>query len=271
MIGTCRLTGAKGKFVKSHLIPKAVTRPEQPGLPFIQGGSGQFARRRWDSWYDKELVTREGEDILSALDDWAIRYLRAQKLLWSGWGPITALGGLHNAIPGTPWGFRTVNVDEPSRLRLFFLSLLWRAAASRLPEFSEVNIPDHDLELLANMLIRQDAGDISFYPATLTQLSTLGVIHNSTPLAQTKNIPELSDAPDRSTKKEMPIFRFYFDGLVTHIHRHSADDGYTNSIGDFFAGFGHKLSVTTVSYESSFEHENLYYVMSETIYNELSD
>jgi hypothetical protein len=79
--GTCRLTGTKGKFVKSHLIPKALTRPEEPGLPLIQGGSGKRARKRWDSWYDSELVTREGEDILSALDDWAIRYLRSQTTL----------------------------------------------------------------------------------------------------------------------------------------------------------------------------------------------
>lgn len=50
--GRCKLIGTKGKFVKSHLIPKALTRHEEPGLPLIQGGSGKRRKLRWDSWYD---------------------------------------------------------------------------------------------------------------------------------------------------------------------------------------------------------------------------
>jgi len=63
VIGTCRLSGTQGKLVKSHLVPKAFTRPEEPGLPLIQGRPGQRAVRRWDSWYDAHLVTRHGENM----------------------------------------------------------------------------------------------------------------------------------------------------------------------------------------------------------------
>lgn len=266
--GSCKLTGLKGKFVKSHLIPKALTRPEQPGLPFVQGGSGQRAQRRWDSWYDARLVTREGEDILSELDNWAIRFLRSQKLLWSGWGPMKALGRLHHPIPGTPWGVRRVKVDDPKILRLFVLSILWRAAATELPEFSEVNLPDGDLELIRQMIVDKNTGDLPFYPATLIQLSTIGMVHNMSPLAQTKKIPELSRFESASTKRDIPIFRFYFDGLIIHFHRHSCDDGYTNSIPHFFIGGGDILTVTTVTYDSSFQRENLGYVMAETVYGD---
>jgi hypothetical protein len=263
----CKLTGTTGVYVKSHLIPKAVTRPEAPGLPLIQGGSGRRAVRRWDSWYDKGLVTKEGEAILSDLDDWAIRHLRAERLIWSGWGPMTALGSFHNRIPGTPWGVRKVKVDDPKKLRLFFLSLLWRAAASQLHEFSEIDLPASDLDKLAKMIVRQDPDPIDFYPATLTQLSTLGMIHNMAPIAQVKLVPELSDFPDESSGREIPIFRFYFDGLIAHVHRHASDDGHTKRLGDFFVGADRKLTVSTVSYEHSFERENLSYVIAETVYD----
>jgi hypothetical protein len=211
-------------------------------------------------------VTREGEDILSALDDWAIQYLRSQKLVWSGWGPASALGSLHTPIPQTSWGLRRVDVYEPNRLRLF-LSLLWRAAAaSQLLEFSEVKLPATDLDRLGKMIVGQEAGEISFCPASLTQLSTRGVVHNMTPIADIKQIPELEDVCGRSTAREIPIFRFYFDGLIAHVHRHATDDGYTRRLPSLFVGARNELTVTTVPYENSFEHENLSRAMSETIW-----
>jgi hypothetical protein len=180
---------------------------------------------------------------------------------------MTALGSLHTPVPGTPWGVRKVKVDEPNKLRLFFLSLLWRAAASGMPEFSEVQLPAADLDQLGNMIVGQHPHVISFYPTVLTQLSTTGIVHNMTPLAQIKRVPELVDSSGRSTERHIPIFRFYFDGLVAHMHRHATDDGYTESLGDFFIGADSELTVTTVTYEHSFEHENLSYVMAETIFD----
>lgn len=39
-MGKCKLTGREGKFVKSHIIPKALTRPSVPGSKFIQKNAG---------------------------------------------------------------------------------------------------------------------------------------------------------------------------------------------------------------------------------------
>lgn len=179
---------------------------------------------------------------------------------------MTALGGLHTSMPGTPWGIRKVKVDEPDKLRLFFLSLLWRAAVSGLPEFSEVQIPRADLDQLGQMIVDSDPGEISFYPTALVQLSTMGIVHNMAPIAAVKHIPELGEPTDKSTKRDIPILRFYLDGLVAHVHRHASDDGYTQDISNLIVGAGNKLTVTTVTYEHSFERENLSYVMTETIW-----
>src|SRR5450631_2831048 len=66
----------------------------------------------------------------------AINELRRLELVWSGWGNKTSL-------PSEDWkgtfprgyGLREVRCSNPNKLRLFFLSLLWRAAATDLPEF----------------------------------------------------------------------------------------------------------------------------------------
>lgn len=253
----CKLTGSRGQYVKAHLIPKALTRPEVPGLPFIQAGLGNRPVRRWSSWYDNQLVTQEGENLLTSFDTWAIEFLRKERLVWSGWGPMLSIQALSSPIPGTDWSFRIVQVPDPDRLRLFFLSLLWRAAASNRFEFAEVRLPPRDLERLREVIVTGKLAPLSFYPASLTQLSTLGLIHNHTPIAQTKIVPPVGDERER----RVPIFRFYFDGLIVHFHRHAQDDGYTDSIGNLVVGAKATLAVSAVPFETSFQRENLANIM----------
>ncbi|KVD59127.1 hypothetical protein [Burkholderia ubonensis] len=71
--GTCALTGEYGQFVKSHLIPRALTRLSRTGEKFIQSGIGERMARVPDSWYDLKLVVRLGEDILADIDDVGIK------------------------------------------------------------------------------------------------------------------------------------------------------------------------------------------------------
>jgi hypothetical protein len=210
-IGFCKLTGKRGKFLRAHLIPRALTRAAAGGEPFIQGGRGSRPVRRWDSWYDPGLVIQEGEDILTALDTWAIAELRKHELVWSGWGPTRALSTTLDLVPGTDWGTRIVEGIDPTGLRLFFLSLLWRAAATDRPEFADVTLPPDDLEQLRLKLLSNDPTPLSFYPTQLMQLYTIGETHNHTPITSTKTISSFGATPDRT----IPIFRFYFDGLIS--------------------------------------------------------
>ena len=67
--GVCRLTGTHGKFAKSHLIPRSLTKPTENGAPLLQAGNREPIRERYDSWYDRQIVTQEGENILGRIDD----------------------------------------------------------------------------------------------------------------------------------------------------------------------------------------------------------
>jgi len=261
-LGICKLTLESGTFVDSHLIPKALTKPVQKGFPFVQFQSGAPPVRRWSSWYDPELVTHEGEKILEKLDTWAITEFQKNKLIWSSWGTDCTLGSLHTPIGNSSWGIREVKGIDPKRLRLFFLSLLWRAAATSRGEFADVQLPPEDLEQLRHMICSHDVEPISFYPVQLTQLSTIGIIHNHAPIADAKRIPSIELG---TFTRSLQIYRFYFDGLIAHIHRHASDDGTTSSLGNLIVGAEETLIISTQTYEGSYQGENLAAIMANII------
>lgn len=138
--GTCALTGTHGKFVKCHIIPQAFTRPTKKGEALYQSTRGKGETRRWTSWYDPQLVTREGEDILSDIDNAAIKILRKHQLVWSGW--MAFRPHFLSFLPSMPsHGLRLLEIEGADCLIRFALSLAWRASASQLPDLSGVKLP----------------------------------------------------------------------------------------------------------------------------------
>lgn len=252
--GICKLTGTNGTFVTSHLLPKALTRQSIPGAPFIEGGEGRPPKRKWSSWYDRSLVTAEGEAILASLDDWGIRTLRQHRLVWSGWGPITQLTEGNEIPRKAGWRLRELEGLDFEKLRIFLHSLLWRAAASELKEFSSIQLSRDDLETLRLSIIGSSRVPPSLYPATLIQLSTLGPHHNQTPIDAKKLVPEGLDLP----AVEVPFFRFYMDGLVIHFNSPpaTAKDG-----SALIVGASSRLAVLTVPFEDSHQKDSLEAIM----------
>jgi|SRR5665213_971646 len=258
--GVCKLTMESGRFVDSHIIPKSLTRAEglEPGL--AQLGNGRM-ERRWSSWYDPSLVIETGEKILSDYDSWAVAVLRKHKMVWSGWGPMQSLVDVE-PIRGTPWGIRKIEFEvqgDSKRLRLFLLSILWRASATTRREFSEIQLPKDDLEKLRRMVLEQNPEPLDFYPASLTQLSTLGVRHNHSPIAFTKQIPLLGGEPGY----EEPVFRFFLDGLIVHFSRLSIEKNAALNLGPLRVGGANSITISTVRYEDSAQAQNLAIVATE--------
>lgn len=249
--GICKLTLTSGPFVRSHLIPDALTKAAIKGAPLMQFAAGKRPSRRWTSWHDEQLVTRAGEDILSALDTWAIRVLRRHSLIWSSWGEATPLPPHHPVARQSDISMRLLRDVDFARLRLFLLSLLWRAAATSRYEFAEVTLPDEHLEILRTALISGALPIEGFYPATLTQVSTVGPRQNLAPLSQVMPVPNLPGLGSH----QQPIFRFYFDGLVVHFHRSAARA--MDGIRPLAVGASDSLVVCLVPYERSFQLMNL--------------
>ena len=248
LYGICKLTKKRGVFGKSHIIPKTFTRQSKSGNYFLQGDGSGVLKKRWDSWYDPQLVIAEGEKILSDYDDFAAKELRRLNLVWSA-DSTEGFDGvfIHNSELSV--GGKKVICHDPKKLRLFFLSLLWRAASTSLVEFKNVVLDENNIEKIRKMLIDSNAEPLSFFPITLLQITNKGHIHNFTPLI-IENIIDIGNGKFLNYN----VFRFYFDGLIINIHRQM------NSIigrEPFIVGANRELIVMQQMYEHSFQYDNL--------------
>lgn len=251
--GVCKLTGCTGEFVKSHIIPRALTFKSNPSNFFIQGGNGTPPVRRWDSWYDSALVTREGEDILARYDTHALTELRKHKMVWHSWGPMLNLSTLdHVRTEGSQLGLRRIERVDALALRVFFLSVFWRAAACSLKEFEQIVISSSQMRRLRGMVRAGTADPPDEFPIVLTQISTIGPIHNYGPVADRR----LAN-PDRPNGPTIPFFRFFMDGLVAHIYpeRSSLDVAEAGPV--VLGGKSDEVVVTTVTFEGSRQKRDL--------------
>jgi hypothetical protein len=211
--GLCKLTGTRGPYVKSHIIPASLTRLPTYGQKVVEAGIGLGVKKRFVSWYNNELVTRVGENILEEIDTPAIDALREHKLIWSSWGIENRLKTSDLLAESDGLAFRLVKISRANELQLFFLSVVWRSAATQRPEFSDVQLPADIVEDLRRRVHAKDPGPFSDYPVQLFQIISKGILHNRVPLLE-RTVVEL-EAGDR---REMDYVRIYFDGLVAHVH-----------------------------------------------------
>ena len=188
--GICRLTQCDGPLVDCHIIPKALTRPSVSGAPLMQSTKGTGYKRRFSSWYDRAIVTREGESILAKIDDDAIKVLRKHMLVWSSWQVFSpAFQSIGPALPHH--GHRRFKLEqtEAEILHRFFLSIVWRATVSGLPDMAEVYLDDDASEELRQIVLGKQPLSAEIFPTALIQISTKGDQHNQSPYRDTKTIP----------------------------------------------------------------------------------
>ena len=243
----CKLTLKEGKFVKSHILPKALTKPRISGAHFVQPSMlsvGHKYIKRNDSWFDKDLTIRYGEDILSDLDSFGIEQLRKNGLVWS-----STKRKFFDTLPN----LSIVCFEQPKKMRLFFLSLLWRAAATKLDEFRAIQIPSQQLEKIRKVLTGEDKDKRSLYPMILVNLATEGHTHNLAPIESTIDCVQKGYGKNK-------IFRFYMNGLIIHFYIEDPSlFCLSNPIpydSPMYVGEEQTL-VTHVDYEDSFQFENL--------------
>lgn len=261
--GVCKLTGSKGTYVKCHLLPKALTSPPIRNEVRVEGGEGRLPTARFDSWFDKTIVTRKGEDVFERLDAFAITELRRQKLVWSSWPDEESCCPVESEPMDEQWAMRHVEFSNPERMRLFCLSLLWRAATTELAGFTDVELPPPRLQILTDMLLSDRATPFEYFPVHLIQLRTRGGWHNQTPIKQFKRFPD-----GDGTERDIGTFRFYMDGLIIHIDDELDDPVHWRFKG-IAVGESPKQVVLTMPFEGSFQDELITSHMLDAVSDEL--
>lgn len=154
--------------------------------------------------------------------------------------------GLANTIPGWHFGFIDTLENEVCWLRLFFLSLLWRAAVTTHPGFATVNLRHERITQLREMLLSRSALPLTTFPIGLVQLHTDGGWHNASP---TLRHVDYDGA-------QVTTYRFYMDGLIAIINDEETDTE-ADRLGESGVGTSRRLFVMSRPFEGSHQEERI--------------
>jgi hypothetical protein len=126
-MSVCKLCGEDRPLVKAHIVPKSMYPLEDDRRePLLRVPSAPEAppERSWTGEYDPALVCAECEAMFAPWDDYAYRLLsnepREEDYVF---------------VDGEPVAY-TLETYDYEKLKLFFVSLLWRASESSRHSFN---------------------------------------------------------------------------------------------------------------------------------------
>lgn len=157
----CKLCQQDAPLVKSHIIPKSfykLSKDRKEVSRLVSNIDGDYPKKTQTGVYDT-IVCETCERLFSPWDDYA------QAIL---------LGELSNQNPlvvnGETVGYRIEEFDY-HKLKLFFVSVLWRASISSHNFFSKVQTGPFEASL-REAIKNNDPGDRNFFAVTLARFNT---------------------------------------------------------------------------------------------------
>ena len=197
MTGKCKFCNKENKLVESHIIPKAffkyIKKSNEP-LKILTNVRGEFTKRSEKGVYD-EFICLDCEKRFEKYDDYAAKIL---------------IHGRHKFIPlyekGRIIAFQLEKYNY-ELLKLFFISVLWKASVSTHSFYSRVSIGPYE-KCAKSMIERNDPGTENDFS---TLLSCWQITQKKRFLLQSMMDPfkEKWDA--------INSYRFYFADIVCSI------------------------------------------------------
>lgn len=156
----CKLCGYQGPLVKAHIIPESFYVPllEESKIPRLYStAEDTFPKRSPVGIYDSEILCGVCDNRIGDWDNYA------QKLLLT---PLEDYGSPHELKSQE---FFVIRDLEYRLLKLFFVSLLWRADQSGHDFFGEVDLGQSWCERAKEMVLTGDPGDPEELGVTLVR------------------------------------------------------------------------------------------------------
>lgn len=140
----CAFCLEENKLCESHIIPKWLVRERDKGSGFFQITEGNPFRRNLREGWKEKLLCLKCEKRFGIYDDYSAKFFKNS----SSW------------ILGKQYGFKIWSVKDfdYKKLKLFFMSLLWRAAVATISPFDSINLDDNELKKLKQMLENENPG-----------------------------------------------------------------------------------------------------------------
>lgn len=124
----------------AHIIPRAFMRRVSPA-PFMEGDGLSPSKKRFTGWYDQDILGYDGEKIIARYDDAAAKCFVERRYTYKTRRDTSDPGILRDDFQANQI-YEIEGVDT-RLIKLFALSLLWRAAVSSLDAMSLVNVRTH--------------------------------------------------------------------------------------------------------------------------------
>lgn len=153
----CHLCGQDTPLVKSHIIPRSFYKPlhdSDGSVPLIVSSASDTYPQRTPTGVYERIVCETCEQLLSKWDDYAYSFLT------QGFDPSKYIVDRGEKIAYVFEQFDYV------KLKLFFLSVLWRASVASHKLFTRVDLGLHEPVLRA-MIQRGCAGEPGKYSVNL--------------------------------------------------------------------------------------------------------
>jgi hypothetical protein len=188
VIMKCRLCNSEGRVVSSHIIPEFLYKALYDDKHrFLQIPLAKRQREQFKQKGLKERLLCEAcEQQLSVPENYVNKLLH---------------GGVPHNIAPSGENLRLSGLDY-AKLKLFQMSILWRAGVSKLPQFEQVQLGPHE-ERLRGMLKSNDPGTASDYGCIMS------LLFNSQELLAGLVVP-----PTHGRICNRIAYRFVFGGLV---------------------------------------------------------
>ena len=190
----CKFCGNDRKLIKAHVIPEGFFRrfrSSPNSLRLITNEAGEHEKRAPVGVYDKAIVCGGCESLWKTWDEYAHLLLADT--------PLNSEARYHN---GQILAHIVKDFDY-DKLKLFFISILWRASASIQPFFSEIVLGPFE-KAAKQHISTADAGDTDDFAVILAKFDAS--------LAK-----PIMLSPHRVELCGVAYCRFYIAGYVAHI------------------------------------------------------
>jgi len=144
----CRLCNGNEPLIEAHIIPESFYQPLQVGkdLPRIYSAKkGEYPKRAPTGIYDKKILCGHCDNQIGVWDQYA------KEVLFTPFDEERYI-----RVNGENALYELANVDY-AKLKLFFISLLWRASITTHDFFSSVNVGPWEAKL-REMITNSDPG-----------------------------------------------------------------------------------------------------------------
>lgn len=156
---TCCYCRQDKKLIKAHIIPEGFFRRLREGqnpLKMLTNIAGEYPKKMPIGVYDKNILCDECEKIFGVWDEYAQQLLTDEPLHGE---PI---------LYGTQCiGWRVTEYDY-TLLKLFFISLLWRASVSKQNFYQKVNLGSFE-EKAKELIAQKNPGTSDEFGVTLAK------------------------------------------------------------------------------------------------------